>query len=205
MRKTLLLVFMLMAAVAALAQDDLKKNELGLLLGVTFVPDRTVSTILPDPRVDVGNALTFQATYARHLTGKGKAALYLEIPFVASPNADIRNSDPAAADAVAALFITPGLRVKFNPAGKLSPWLSLGGGYAQFEEGYTGGPANTRTHRGALQFGGGLDVDTGVKILAPIALRGEVRDFYTGSPRYGFPVNGGQHNVVVSGGFVLKF
>jgi hypothetical protein len=37
-------------------------------------------------------------------------------------------------------------------------------------------------------------------------LRGEVRDFYTGQPRLNIVRSeSGQHNVIVSGGFVLRF
>src|SRR5262249_13366151 len=56
-------------------------------------------------------------------------------------------------------------------------------------------------YRGALDFGGGADV----KFWRRIGLRGEIRDFYSGSPAYSTPgVTGGQHNVVAGGGFVLK-
>jgi hypothetical protein len=57
------------------------------------------------------------------------------------------------------------------------------------------------------QFGGGVDVRTRLKLLFPIGLRGEVRDFYTlGTPSFGVPVQRSeQHNVVVSGGLVVHF
>ena len=58
------------------------------------------------------------------------------------------------------------------------------------------------THRGAFQFGGGAHVP----VWRFFGLRGEVHDFYTGSPTFNAPgVRGGQHNVVVSSGFVLSF
>ncbi len=57
-------------------------------------------------------------------------------------------------------------------------------------------------HRGALDSGAGRDV----KFWRWIGLRGEIRDFYTGSPAYNIPaINGGQHNIVAGGGFVLKW
>src|SRR5439155_1679027 len=57
-------------------------------------------------------------------------------------------------------------------------------------------------HRGAFDFGAGLDT----KLRRWIGARGEIRDFYTGSPAYNLPgITGGQHNVVASGGFVLKW
>ena len=56
-------------------------------------------------------------------------------------------------------------------------------------------------------FGAGVDVRTPIRVLFPISLRGEVRDYYSVSnPRFGTAVQGGgQHNVVASGGFVLSF
>jgi len=43
------------------------------------------------------------------------------------------------------------------------------------------GGTNTEIHRnvGTAQFGGGTDVHTRLKLLFPIGLRGEVRDYYT--------------------------
>ena len=56
-------------------------------------------------------------------------------------------------------------------------------------------------------FGGGIDVGTRVKLVFPIGLRGEFRDFYTlGNPSFGVPVlRSDQHNLVVSGGLVVHF
>jgi hypothetical protein len=57
---------------------------------------------------------------------------------------------------------------------------------------------------GTAQFGGGIDVRTRLKLLFPIGLRGEVRDYYTlRTPRFGVPIQRReQHNVVVSAGLV---
>jgi hypothetical protein len=44
------------------------------------------------------------------------------------------------------------------------------------------------------------------KLWRWIGARGEIRDFYTGSPAYNLTgITGGQHNVVAGGGFVLKW
>jgi hypothetical protein len=57
------------------------------------------------------------------------------------------------------------------------------------------------------QFGGGIDVRAPLKLPFPLSLRSEVRDYYTlETPNFGVPVQGsGQHNVVLSGGFVVRF
>ena len=53
-----------------------------------------------------------------------------------------------------------------------------------------------------MQFGGGVDY----KILPHLALRAEIREFYTGSPKFNLPVTGtGQLNTVVGGGIVISF
>jgi hypothetical protein len=80
-------------------------------------------------------------------------------------------------------------------------------GYAVYEQGVLQidgrpNPAPRDIHRGAFDFGAGVDTS----LWRWIGLRGEVRDFYTGSPAYNLPgLGGGQHNVVAGGGFVLKW
>ena len=51
-------------------------------------------------------------------------------------------------------------------------------------------------------FGGAVDVP----VWRWLGVRLEARDFYTGNPSFNAIVNsGGQHNVVLGGGFVLSF
>jgi hypothetical protein len=52
-----------------------------------------------------------------------------------------------------------------------------------------------------------VDIRTPIKILVPIGLRGEVRDFYSFDILdFTTPIrNDHQHNVIVSGGFILRF
>jgi opacity protein-like surface antigen len=206
-----ILFTMLLLCGASLAAQETRKNELGLLLGATVTPGRTITPAVVDPNINIGTGLTFQATYARRVTNGRTAALYLEVPFVAMPNAYVRSGTNAVPEAYASLFVTPGLRVRFAPTGRVSPWLSLGGGYARFDESSvlqdkTPNPGSIGTNAGALQLGGGLDFRTGVKVVLPLDLRVEVRDFYSGRPNYNFATGGsGQHNVVVSGGLVLRF
>jgi hypothetical protein len=55
---------------------------------------------------------------------------------------------------------------------------------------------------GALQVGAGADFGVYRK---SIALRAEVRDFYTGAPNLGVPGINLRHNVIVGGGIVFRF
>jgi len=203
-----LLVCVVAFPISALAQDE-EGNEVGLMLGGIITAEQSAAgTGVP---LDIRNGLSFQATYARRLRRGDSASIYLEFPFIATPSTDLQSALGRVPRNYSSLFLTPGIRVKFAPAARVSPWLSVGGGYALFEESTTriDGLENTAdrvTHTGALQLGGGIDFDPGLRILLPITFRGEVRDFYSGTPNYAVSVeNDMQHNVVVSGGFVIRF
>jgi hypothetical protein len=204
----LLAVSLTVVAPAARAQDD-QANEVGLLLGAVMTPELALSN--PPGTADFAAGLTFQATYARRLARLPLAQLSLEIPLLAAPSVDTRSTNVDLPSEYASLFITPGLRVKFAPAAPLSPWFSVGGGYARFDEAKqrqdnTPNPGRIGRNTGALQFGGGVDIRTPVSILLPISLRLEVRDVYSGKPTYNTDTGGSfQHNVVFSGGFVVHF
>ncbi len=149
-----------------------------------------------------------QANYGyRFIGGSDKAALYGEVNLLATPQQRIASADPAATRDVATLFVTPGVRVKFVPTRAVSPYVAVGAGWALFEQslltiGGRPNPAPREANRGVVTFGGGVDV----KLWRWLGLRGEVRDFYSGSPAYNVAsIRGGQHNVVVGGGFVLRF
>ena len=186
-----------------------QKNEIGLLLGSTFTPALDVAGSGGN-RLEIGSGITFQLTYARQLTNARSMALYFEVPALAIPLQDVTSSNGIVPLNYDSFFVTPGLRVKFAPSQRVSPWFSAGGGYALFDESAnrTDGTHNTTrgTSGGALQFGGGVDMRTPIKVLFPIGLRAEVRDFYTAKPNYNVSTGGGfQHNVVLSGGIVLHF
>jgi hypothetical protein len=204
----LIAALIVVTLVSAYARAD-RKNEIGLILGATVTPD--LADIAPGGGpLQIGSGITFQLTYARRLIRSRLADLYFEVPAVAIPLQDVIASNGAAPINYDSFFVTPALRVKLAPSARLSPWFSAGGGYALFEESEsrTNGTHNTTrgTSGGALQFGGGIDVRTPIKVLFPIGLRAEVRDFYTAKPNYNLNTGGGfQHNVVFSGGLVLHF
>jgi hypothetical protein len=149
-------------------------------------------------------------TYARQLAASESLAWYLEFPAIAIPLQDVHSSNGATPTNYDSFFVAPSLRLKFRPRRSVAPWFSAGGGYALFDESAArrDGTHNvTRgTSTGTFQFGGGLDVHTRIKLSFPIALRAELRDFYSGKPTYNVETGGGlQHNLVVSGGLVLSF
>jgi len=198
---TLLLFFL--TAVLCLAQEETAhKNELAFGLGGIPALARSGS-----PTVDAGSGVAFQVNYGRLFLTAGKLAVYGEINFVASPLRDVSSSVNTATHDFASLYITPGLRVKFRPALRISPYAVIGGGYAGYEQSLTridGRPnqALRELARGVFDFGAGVDVH----VWRFVALRGEARDFYTGSPGYNIAtISGGQHNVVATGAFVLRW
>jgi opacity protein-like surface antigen len=189
-------LLLLAFAASAFAQ----KHELGFTLGSTTNDLKTALNL----GTTSGRAL--QVNYGHRFTGNGVAALYGEVHFLANPQRQVSGANFLTRD-FASLYLTPGIRVKLNPNGRIQPYGTIGGGYALYEQSKTtiGGapnPAPRHLTRGAFQFGGGVDI----RVLTRIALRGEVRDFYTGAPALNLAtLRGGQHNIVASGGFVLRF
>jgi hypothetical protein len=193
----------------AQAQAKEENNQLGLLLGAEFITDNSTAAI-PSVPVNIGNSEVFQLNFAHRLAG-AHTQLWLEIPAAAGPSHSVRSADLNTPISLATFYATPSFRVNFAAQRPLSPWLSFGGGYALFQgsDKLRNGLANPDlfTNTGALQFGGGVDIRTPLKILKPIGFRGEVRDFYSiDTPRFITPVRDDhQHNVIVSGGFILRF
>jgi hypothetical protein len=196
------------AIIPAAAQND-PTNEVGLLLGAPFTPELG----LPNQpgRISFGSNITFQATYAHRIADLKVAAIYFEFPFAAAPKIGVSSSNNSVPANYASIFITPGLRLKLRPNASVSPWFAAGGGYARFHESaelQDGSPNLGRigANRGAAQFGGGMDFRTPIKVLFPIGLRVEIRDFYSGKPNYNQPTGGGfQHNLLFSGGLIVSF
>jgi opacity protein-like surface antigen len=189
-------LFAAMLTAASLGAQS--RHEVGLTLGRISGPDRGV--------VSLGGGTALQANYGVRLAGGEKAALLGEVHFLANPQRVIASANRAATRDVASLYVTPGVRVKFLPTQRVSPWLAVGGGYALHEHSVLniGGSANAAPRTastGAFQFGGGVDAG----LTRWLAVRFEVRDFVTGSPKYNAGVSGSQHNVVTGGGVVLRF
>lgn len=204
---------LLATASVAWAQDDEGKNELAFTLGAGFASDNQVAPGAPGPAapIDVGNSVVFGASYARRLGRSEGLAVYLEFVLAAAPSHRTSSANLGTVDNVASLFLTPALQVKFRPDSTISPWVSGGFGYGLYEgsDALRDGTVNPdrREHTGAVQFGGGVDIKTPVSIIAPISLRLEVRDFYSlDTVNFGRPVRDDrQHNVVLAGGFLLRF
>jgi len=196
-----LFVFLLLAGVAAHAQ----KTEVSLTLGAAVSPDGKgpvtcgEAIICPIPQgtigsVSIGPGISWQASLAYRLANFRAAALYVELPFAGSPS----RTGPGFSPEFSSFFFTPSAHLKFLPSSRVSPFASIGGGVARFSS------LNSRGNAGVLQFGGGVDFRTPLRVLG---IRLEARDFITGHSSVAPLVDFTSHvqHVFVGGGVVLKF
>ena len=187
----------------ASAQDLPAKHEIGLTLGGLFNTQRSNGPT----RLDLGSGVALQANYGYRFFGGNRAALYGEVHMLASPLREVTSATQTLTRDAATLFVTPGIRVKFNGTGFFSPYVVVGGGWALYEQstmtiGGNPNSASRTVNHGAFVYGGGVDT----KFWRFVGLRAEIRDFYAGGPSYNTTlIRGGQHNVVAGGGLVLKF
>jgi opacity protein-like surface antigen len=205
MKKAFLTVIVSLLGILGIAsaQERPAKHEIGLTLGGLFNTQRGSGAT----RLDLSSGVALQANYGYRFLGGKKAALYGEVHMLASPLREVTSATQSLTRDAATLFVTPGIRVKFNGTGFFSPYVVAGGGWALYEQSTmtVGGNPNSapRTvNHGAFVYGGGVDT----KFWRFVGLRAEIRDFYAGGPSYNTNlIRGGQHNVVAGGGLVLKF
>ena len=192
-------------ACSASAQET--KNEAGFLLGSEQIPGSTTTAGVP---LSLGGSVAFSFDYARRLTGK-HTVFFAEIPFAAAPSHRGGSSQPGTATSLAALYVIPSLRVQGFADRRFSPWLSGGFGFGWLETSalLNNGVPNPEINRytGTAQFGGGVDIRTPLKLVFPITLRAELRDYYAvDAANYGTALRQqGQHDIVPAGGFVIHF
>jgi hypothetical protein len=207
------LAFLTATAVFAQTGEDPRKNEIGLVIGATETPGIGKTA---GGTIDLNSSLALGAEYDRRLLGK-RTNLYVGIDFLASP-VDVKVSHPSStvSPQYAYLFLSPHIKVKFNSTRTFQPWLSFGGGYANFTPASPkSGSVNVKGQgdSGTIEFGGGVDTRPliqfkGVPLLQnlPIGGRFEVRDFYSGQPHYGVETQGSrQNNLTFTGGLLIRF
>ena len=203
-----LAVTMSILGVSASAQDE--KNEVTGMIGRIFISDQGITgpnapTI--NPFVRSGNGLTFEANYARRLLATPIFAVSGEVPAAFNLNEKLNSGGPVVPTSYKQIFVTPSVRLNLFPETAVSPWVSLGGGFGRFSESsnliYSGTNPGGSTTSGVLQTGIGLDV----KAWRRFSIRGEVRDFWSGTPDLPLADTGKtrQHNYFVGGGVVWHF
>jgi len=207
MKRFLLLAAVLCVSTAALAQ----KADVSFVVGGSFVSDTEGAfALLPGPgtaipKLQTDHHLFLEGTLGFGMVNAKVAAIYVELPVAGIRNQKLTlsTSPSAVLDHLSTIFVTPALRLKILPGSPISPWASIGGGWAH----YSADAAGTSESKAALQYGGGLDFKTGLPVLG---FRAEVRDFVTGDPNLNvinLANNSGlhHHNVLVGGGIVLRF
>jgi hypothetical protein len=202
------LLFLGVAAVTvpvrARSQERGANQELTFSLGGT--PGQTRSFLGSAGTAQVSADRSFGINYGLRFLEAKIAALYGEVEFVAIPNRALTAASATVPQNYASLYLTPGLRLKFFPGSRLSPWGAIGGGYGLYQQSaqLSNGQSTTNKflNRGVFEYGGGLDY----RLFRFIGLRGEVRDFFSGNPDLNVALSSGsQHNVVASGGIILRF
>jgi len=184
-----------------------QKNELTGIIGRTFISDQGVKNLnLFNNNIHFGEGLTFEVNYGRHLWDNGFTRISFEVPAVINFDEDLNLVANSVPEAFSSYFVTPSLRANVFASTAVSPWLSAGGGVGHFNPSSNlvfGGPSGAKsTTTGVMQIGIGLDV----KLIKHFTLRGEARDFWSGTPD--LLVDTGksrQHNYFVGGGIVWHF
>jgi len=207
MKRFLVVAALLMASTFAAAQ----KADAAFVVGGSFVSDTTGSVVLPPPFVTANVTVRtdhhffFEGALGVRVLNAHAVSLHIEAPIAGIPSATLTEPITSTTlDHISTLFITPGLRMKFVPGAPVSPWVSIGGGWAH----YSLKDASLTQNKAALQYGGGLDFKTGLPLLG---FRAEVRDFVTGDPDFNlgslFSTSSGlhHHNILAGGGIVLRF
>jgi hypothetical protein len=174
--------------------------DVGLLIGSTRATDE--GGVLRFKR-----ATTYQATFDVRVWWSGAVMLGIEVPFIASPAFDVDSNVGSLPNEYASLYLTPGVRATFRAGRPLALFVAGGAGYARYSESKSRldgspNPQQRDTNTGAVQFGGGVDVSA----LNWLGFRGEVRDVFTGARSFSIPTPAPRvHNVVASGGLVIRF
>ena len=184
----------------ALAQ----KNEVALTAGGTVSPDSKASVICPavlgivcpsSTNVHTAAGFSFQANFARRIVSFKAASLSAEFPLLFVPNREVSGVDFVGGRSFrnSSFFFTPSAKLTLLPSAWISPFASVGGGLAHYGK-------TSDENKGALQFGGGVDIKTPLPFLG---IRGEVRDLFVTRPNFEPDVH--QHNIFAGGGLVFHF
>jgi hypothetical protein len=207
MKRISMLMAVLCISTAALAQ----KADVAFTIGGSFVSDTQQLVFLP-PALGSSNTAALhtdhhyflEGTLGARMLNAHLASLHLEVPVAGIPSQRVSFSDTASTfvSHISTVFVTPSLRLKLAPVAPISPWVSVGGGWARYAA-----DSGNNSNKAALQFGGGLDFKTGLPLLG---FRAEVRDFVTGDPDLNIVQLANSsglhhHNILAGGGIVLRF
>lgn len=204
-----LIMMICFLGVSAAAQDEV--NQLTGIIGRVFISDQGIQGgIPPNNLIRSGKGLSFEVNYSHRFFGTSVYSLSGEVPVVFNLDEDLDSGNVVPKD-YKQVFVTPGLRLNLFPATAVSPWVSLGGGFARFSENkdllYYGTNPGSSTTSGVLQVGIGLDVNPFQHRFHRFGFRLDARDFWSGTPDFPLAPTGKsrQHNFFVGGGVVWHF
>jgi hypothetical protein len=187
-------------SISAVAQDE--KNEVGRLLGRTFISDQGIQNATYfDPIIHSGKGLTVQGEYARRFWVTPIYSVSAAGLLVYNWDVDL-NAGQYGNSVVPSLFVTPAARVNLCPTTAVSPWISSGAGFGHISQNtqliYGGTNPGKSTSSAVIEAGLGLDV----KVWRRLSIRMDVRDFWAGEPDFPRAPTGKtrQHNFFVGGG-----
>lgn len=211
-KQALLAVLIMAVSTLAAAQDE--KNEITGIIGRTFISDQGIhgpNAPTINPFVRSGKGLTFEVNFSRRMLGTEIYALSLEVPAVFNLDEDLGSGGDVVPSGYRQIFVTPAVRLNLFPETRVTPWVSFGGGFAHFTESkdlnYSGTNPGGSSTSGVIQGGLGLDVSPFERRFKRFSFRGEVRDFYSGTPSLPLANTGKtrQHNYFVGGGVIWHF
>ena len=200
-RKCFGIVVLLTVAILA-GNAVAQSNEIAGSIGRTFIPNQTAG----GGTIHFGHGLTYEANYAHRFLNFGVFGVSVEVPFVVDPTNKVQDNINVVPSAFKSYFVTPSARLNLFPTTAFSPWVSVGGGVGYFTPSSTlefngiPNPGKSRT-TGVFQVGGGLDV----RVLGPLKIRGEIRDFYSGEPPINVNSSGRYSNIYAAAGVVISF
>lgn len=203
------LVMATLIAVSAVAQEE--KNEVGGSFGRIFVSDQGIqNATFPGHSIHYGKGFTFDVDYARRIHVAPIWAVAGEVIFAYDPDLDVNAGSygfSVVPSDIKQTFVTPAARFNFFPTTAVSPWVSVGVGFAHYSQNsqllYGGANPGKSTTSAAFEGGIGLDV----KATNRVSVRGGVRDFWAGTPDYPLAPTGKtrMHNYYVFLGAFWRF
>jgi len=198
-----------LVAASAAAQDE--KNEVGGMIGRTFISNQGIKGApFINSVISFGNGLSFEGEYARRFWVTPVYAISVEALLMYNSDEDINGGAYGFAvvpNNLSQLFVTPAARFNLFPTTAVSPWVSFGAGFGHISQStnliYGGANPGKSTTSAVIEGGLGLDV----KVWRKLSIRGEVRDFWSGEPDFPLAPTGKsrQHNYFVGGGAFWRF
>jgi hypothetical protein len=180
-----------------------QKNELAGIVGRTFISDQIIPTSpFADNKLRFGDGLTFEGNISRQVMGGQFLALSVEVPVLWNVDIDVHTHTSPVSPGFSSLFVTPAARLNILSNTAVSPWVSVGGGFGRFNGSADQFTPKVSSTSGVFQIGGGLDV----ALFRHFSIRGELRDFWSGTPDWNVSTNQSRtHNLFVGGGLIWHF